>query len=402
MKEYIKKFESATSADNYSIVDIPFTTSVKPSSTYPSIDYVQNLVCNQTGKKLVNNNGIVSIYSDEPVIPNDEIWYTTTDGEPIDLGGGGSGSGSGSGSGGGWPEYTNTYEGGKGVIKFTEDLTEIPIDGFLNIENLETIILPNSVTSIGNSAFYGCTGLTSVTIGNSVTSIGISAFYKCTGLSSVTIPDSVTSIEWSAFGNCSSLTSIIIPDNVTSIGLWVFDNCTSLTSPVYNAHVFAFMPTSYSGAYTIPDGIESIAGTAFYNCSGLTSVTIANSVTYIGDCAFYDCKKLTSVTIGDKTYQKQTVTNGKCKAYKAFNADMKCRGFQYEEGKTYEFEGEPKLCVCGFHASLNLLNVFTYYWGKLGKDIVVHEVELEGVTDENNEFDSKVVAKKITIGKRIL
>ena len=287
MKEYIKKFESATSADNYSIVDIPFTTSVKPSSTYPSIDYVQNLVCNQTGKKLVNNNGIVSIYSDEPVIPNDEIWYTTTDGEPIDLGGGGSGSGSGSGSGGGWPEYTNTYEGGKGVIKFTEDLTEIPIDGFLNIENLETIILPNSVTSIGNSAFYGCTGLTSVTI-----------------------PDSVTSIEWSAFGNCSSLTSIIIPDNVTSIGLWVFDNCTSLTSPVYNAHVFAFMPTSYSGAYTIPDGIESIAGTAFYNCSGLTSVTIANSVTSIGQEAFAGCNSLTSISYSGTMSQFNSIIKG--------------------------------------------------------------------------------------------
>ena len=106
-------------------------------------------------------------------------------------------------------------------------------------------------------------------------------------------------------------------------------------------------------------------------------------------------------TIGDKIYKPKTVTNGKCKAYKAFNADMTCRGFQYKEGETYEYEGEPKLCKCGFHACLNLADVFTYYCGKLGKDIVIHEVELEGVSDEYY-VDSKVVAKKITIGKRIL
>ena len=130
------------------------------------------------------------------------------------------------------------------------------------------------VTGVGDYAFYGCSGLTSVTIPNSVTSIGDGAFYECSGL-----------------------TSISIPNNVTSIGLGAFYGCSSLTSPVFNAHVFAYMPTSYSGAYTILDGIESIAGTAFYGCSGLTSVTIPNSVTSIGNLVFVVCSGLTSVTI---------------------------------------------------------------------------------------------------------
>ena len=89
------------------------------------------------------------------------------------------------------------------------------------------------------------------------------------------------------------------------------------------------------------------------------------------------------------------------KNYKGFDKDLKCRDFQYEEGKTYEYEGEPELCMFGFHAALCLLDVFNYYYGRLGKDIVVHEVELEGVSDKKRE-DSKVVAKKITIGKKIL
>ena len=108
------------------------------------------------------------------------------------------------------------------------------------------------------------------------------------------------------------------------------------------------------------------------------------------------------MTIGDKEYKTRKVVNGKCKAYKAFNADMKCRGFQYEEGKTYEFEGEPILCTQGFHACLSLSDVFTYYYGKIRQDVVIHEVELEGVSKEHHTFDSKIVAKKITIGKRIL
>ena len=154
-----------------------------------------------------------------------------------------------------------------------------------------------SVTSIGGHAFEGCSRLTSVTIPNSVTSIGGHAFEGCSRLTSVTIPNSVTSIGELAFYSCTGLTSVTIPNSVTSIGDRAFYDCSSLTSPVYNAHVFAFMPTSYSGAFTIPDGIESIAGGAFYGCSGLTSVTIPNSVTSIGANAFSNCTGLTSVTI---------------------------------------------------------------------------------------------------------
>ena len=85
------------------------------------------------------------------------------------------------------------------------------------------------------------------------------------------------------------------------------------------------------------------------------------------------------------------------KAYKGFNADMTCRGFQFEEGKTYEHEGEVKLCESGFHACEDPLDVFGYY-APSGSEF--HEVELEGVSDECKE-ETKVVAKKITIGTRL-
>ncbi len=139
------------------------------------------------------------------------------------------------------------------------------------------IIVPNSVTSIGNSAFCDCTGLTSVTIPNSVTSIGGWAFQGCTGLTSVTIPNSVTSIGSSTFNGCSGLTSVTIPNSVTSIGVSAFWNCTGLTS------------------IEIPNSVTSIGGSAFSYCSSLTSVAIPNSVTSIGHEAFRDCDSLSSI-----------------------------------------------------------------------------------------------------------
>ena len=84
------------------------------------------------------------------------------------------------------------------------------------------------------------------------------------------------------------------------------------------------------------------------------------------------------------------------KAYKGFNKDMTCRGFQFEEGKTYE-EPEAKLCESGFHACEHPLNCFRYYQPS---GSVFHEVELQDVSNERGD-DTKVVGKKITIGARL-
>ena len=101
---------------------------------------------------------------------------------------------------------------------------------YLNGEEVNDLVIPNSVMSIGNSAFDGCSGLTSVAIPNSVTSIGNYAFERCSGLTSVTIPNSVTSIGNGAFSECSGLTSVTIPNSVTSIGNSAFEYCSGLTS----------------------------------------------------------------------------------------------------------------------------------------------------------------------------
>ena len=85
------------------------------------------------------------------------------------------------------------------------------------------------------------------------------------------------------------------------------------------------------------------------------------------------------------------------KLYMGFNQDMTCRGYQFEEGKTYTHDGDVELCKSGFHACENPLDCFTYY---NPAESVYHEVEMEDVSPER-EKDSKVAGGTIKIGDRL-
>ena len=146
-------------------------------------------------------------------------------------------------------------------VTIPQSVTSIGQSAFSGCTGLISVTIPQSVTSIGSSAFSGCTGLTSIKveedntvydsregcnaivktadnvivagckstiIPNGVTSIGQSAFSGCTALTSVTIPQSVTSIEDYAFSDCTALTSVAIPQSVTYLGIGAFSGCTGL------------------------------------------------------------------------------------------------------------------------------------------------------------------------------
>ncbi|WP_461255665.1 leucine-rich repeat domain-containing protein [Treponema sp. R80B11-R83G3] len=132
------------------------------------------------------------------------------------------------------------YLGSKSTVNIPSKIQNLPVTEIgaesFSGRDITSVIIPNSVTSIGERAFYRCQSLTSVTIPNSVKSIGQRAFLEC-GLTGIIIPDSVTSIDKSTFSLCKSLTSITIPSSITSIGEQAFNSCSSLTSVTFSGTI---------------------------------------------------------------------------------------------------------------------------------------------------------------------
>jgi hypothetical protein len=182
------------------------------------------------------------------------------------------------------------------TVTIGPNVTSIGYAAFDSCTSLASVMIPNSVTSIGELAFAACFSLTNLTLGANVTSIGEQAFIECSSLPSITIPASVTSIGGAAFDYCSSLMAITVVGNnhfySSAAGVLFNQNQTTLIQyPIGNA------ATSYT---TMPNAVTSIGDDAFADCTNLTSVTIGPNVTSIGYYSFGGCGNLASVTIGAK------------------------------------------------------------------------------------------------------
>ena len=162
-------------------------------------------------------------------VPNNRIYYLTSDMQKITVRLNPSIGETTSDYGFGSPMVSNEFDGEKFIITCLSNITQIGCYSF-NSTNLINIQIPNSVISIESYAFSDCSNLTSIQIPDSVTSIGGGAFRNCSKLTSVEIPNNIVSIEHSAFQSCTSLTDVVIGNSVTSIGENAFYDCSSLSS----------------------------------------------------------------------------------------------------------------------------------------------------------------------------
>ncbi len=332
---------------------------------------------------------------------------------------------------------TVTYDGTTYPVTSIEDIA------FYGCHDLTSIVVPNSVTEIGQEALGNCPGLTSIVvesgnprfdsrnncnaiiettdneliagckntiIPNSVTKIGNFAFGACVSLTSIVIPNSVTEIGHYAFYSCDSLTSIDIPNSVIEIGYGVFESCLGLTSivvgsgnPRYDSrnNCNAIIETAYNTLLygckntTIPNSVTTIDDYAFYGCDSLTSIVIPNSVTEIGYGAFYDCIDLTSIvipnsvtSIGDNAFCNcWRLTDVYCYIADLSNVSSGNRTFY---SNSYGYSGRTLHVLQGMADAYRADENWYPYFGQIVEDIFIGDVngDLEvNIADVNVAID---------------
>jgi hypothetical protein len=209
-------------------------------------------------------------------------------------------------------EYTGTDGTQKWNEVTTYPINSIPMRAFEDNDNIESVIIPSSVISIGYAAFDDCDNLITFTIPATsvLTTIESFAFEYCVKLGSIYIPNTVTSIGEEAFCRCRSLNFVTLPTSVTSISACAFADCSGLITVDVNNPIFSSLdgvlynkdkskliqcPISKTGDFAIPLTVDSIGIDAFDHCKGLTSIIIPSSVVFVGVEAFYMCTSLHSI-----------------------------------------------------------------------------------------------------------
>ena len=194
------------------------------------------------------------------------------------------------------------------------NITALPTQAFYNSKNVEHLILPNTLITIGEEMFYQ-SDLRSVVIPTNVTTVGYSAFKRCSSLTTVTFEkeSQLKTIGGDyyyggAFSDCTALTSIEIPASVETIGNTAFSDCSQLATVTFEKGSQlktiggGYSSSSHFGTYSDYYG-------AFSDCSSLTSIEIPASVETIEATAFKRCSKLTTVTF-EKGSQLKIIGGG--------------------------------------------------------------------------------------------
>ena len=275
--------------------------------------------CQQAGGEFPTGLDCYYVFPYHVAVPSNEIWYTTTNGQPVDI------DFIAKGYPSAWT-IENSYSDGKGIIRFKSSagspatVSDIKAQTFAGATTLKTVVLPDYVQVIGESAFSGCSNLTSVRLETSTQIIRNNAFEACEALTDINLPEGLRYLGSEAFKNCESLQTVTLPGSLTGIGVGIdnsnnvvnehafnsFAGCIGLTGfygsgntyyRISEDHKFLLSADGkflFSGAIggfenelcRIPDGVETIGMEAFCRGKSGKLELIAASLKRIEDLAF--------------------------------------------------------------------------------------------------------------------
>ena len=283
-------------------------------------------------------------------------------------------------------------DGRKEVLK--HGITKIKDGAYSENEDIVSVILPDSIVTIGNRAFFCCSNLVSVTMQNGVKTIMEGAFAVCSSLRNVEIPDSVKTMGKGVFYGCDELSRATLSSSLAEIPKETFGKCENLTAidiprGVTNIGEEAFLDCYKLAEVTIPETVTEIGIGAFKNCYALARISIPDSAEWIRTEAFASCNRLIYARIGAEEIDKRAFSSCTKLAKVELSENVKmikehafsqCYGLENQD-----FEIPPSVEVIegnpffGYKVNLTVASSNRYYGmidGNLyrsnGKELVAH------------------------------
>ena len=288
------------------------------------------------------------------------------------------------------------------TLEIPTSVTSIGNNAFYGCSGLTTLNLPSNVTSIGDRAFGYCSNLTSVDLPSSITKMGDFVFFYCEKLSNVNLPSDITTISTGAFGGCSSLQNINLPSGVTTIGDNAFSDCSNLTNVTLPSALASIGDYAFSGCSNLtnvilPSAFTAIGNVAFSGCSNLANVTLSSNITSIGTYAFQNCINLKNLTISkDVTSIKDIAFNN---SYD--NLELESVYVAWENPiEAGSFFNRIKISNCTLYVPQGTKEAYANadVWKDFGNII---EYDATGIDKVTNRSDVKEISRYSLNGQRV-
>lgn len=201
------------------------------------------------------------------------------------------------------PRHLKTYSIRKGTIVVCDYAFNEP--GCAN-NSIEKVIIPNTVTHIGNYAFGTCCSLQDILLPDSIKYIGDNAFTHCYNIN-FEIPPKVIHIGNGTFWNCRSLSYVSLPQNLKRIGNYTFANCYSISSVQIPNSIIEIGDSAFADCFAlekvvVADSVKRIGDRAFFECYGLKDIQMSKTINHLGNYVFKDCRSLEFISLPETLF----------------------------------------------------------------------------------------------------